>query len=78
LVSDADGERTGDGQFNLLRGATDVVRLRQAAEDITQYCENVLRLFRKVYAEKDLENEKTKRYSEQKQDRNHPSRLLRH
>lgn len=59
-------ERTGDGQFNLMRGATDVVRLRQAAEDITQYCETVLRLFRKIYAEKSLENEKTKRYSEQK------------
>jgi hypothetical protein len=59
-------ERLGDGQFQLMRGGTDIVRLRQAAEDITLYCENVLRLFRKIYAEKGLENEKTKRYSTQK------------
>jgi hypothetical protein len=56
-------ERVGDGQFQLMRGGTDIARLRQAAEDITQYCEQVLRLFRKIYAEKNLENEKTKRYS---------------
>ncbi len=59
-------ERLGDGQFQLMRGGTDVVRLRQAADDITKYCENVLRLFRKIYADKDLENEKTKRYATQK------------
>ena len=59
-------ERVGDGQFQLMRGGTNIIRLRQTAEDITEYCENVLRLFRKIYAEKDLENEKTKRYSEQK------------
>src|SRR6266700_1410408 len=52
-------ERLGDGQFQLMRGGTDVGRLRQAAEDITQYCENVLGLFRRIYAEKNLENEKT-------------------
>src|ERR1700719_3159240 len=53
-------ERLGDGQFQLVRGSIDVVRLRKAAEDITQYCENVLRLFRRIYAEKNL---KTKRRS---------------
>ena len=56
-------ERLGDGQFQLMRGGTDIARLRQAANDITEYCEKVLRLFRKIYSEKDLENEKTKRYS---------------
>jgi hypothetical protein len=48
-------ERVGDGQFQLMRGGTDIARLRQAAEDITQYCEKVLRLFRKIYAERDLD-----------------------
>lgn len=56
-------ERTGEGQFKLMRGCTDVARLRQAAEDITQYTERTLNLFRKIYAEKGLEHDGTKRYS---------------
>jgi hypothetical protein len=56
-------ERTGEGQFNLMRGGTNVERLRQAAEDITEYTERTLRLFRKIHAEKGLENGDTKRYS---------------
>jgi hypothetical protein len=56
-------ERTGEGQFKLMRGGTDVARLRQAAEDITEYTERTLALFRKIYAEKGLEHGETKRYS---------------
>lgn len=56
-------ERLEDGQFRLVRGGTDIVRLRQAADDITEYCEKALRLFRKIYSEKNLENSQTKRYS---------------
>jgi len=55
-------ERTGAGQFQLMRGGTDVARLRQEAEDITQYTERTLALFRKIYAEKGLEHGETKRY----------------
>jgi hypothetical protein len=32
-------------------------------DDITEYCAKVLRLFRKIYSEKDLEHENAKRYS---------------
>jgi hypothetical protein len=56
-------ERTGEGQFKLMRGGTDLVRLREAAEDITKYVERVFALFRKIYREKGLEHEGTKRYS---------------
>jgi hypothetical protein len=56
-------ERTGEGQFKLMRGGTNVERLRQAAEDITEYTERTLRLFRKIYAENGLEHDETKRYS---------------
>src|ERR1700686_480845 len=56
-------ERTGEGQFQLMRGGTNIDRLRQAADDITEYTERTLRLFRKIYAEKGLEHGETKRYS---------------
>lgn len=56
-------ERLGDGQFQLMRGGTDVAKLRQAAEDITQYSERTLRLFRRIYSDKNLENDQTKRYA---------------
>ncbi|WP_155253283.1 hypothetical protein [Bradyrhizobium japonicum] len=59
-------QRTGEGQFGLMRGGTDPARLRQAADDITNYCERVLALFRRIYEEKDLENEHTKRYCDEK------------
>jgi hypothetical protein len=56
-------ERTGEGQFQLMRGGTNVEKLRQAAEDITKYTERTPRLLRKIYAEKGLEHDETKRYS---------------
>jgi hypothetical protein len=56
-------ERTGEGQLQLMRGGTNVERVRQAAEDITEYTERTRRLFRKIYAEQELEHEETQRYS---------------
>jgi hypothetical protein len=43
--------------------------LGHAADDITEYCEKVLRLFRRIDSDKDLEDEKTKRYSVKQTDR---------
>jgi hypothetical protein len=40
-------ERIGEGQYQLMRGGTNIDRLRQAANDITEYTERTLRLFRK-------------------------------
>jgi hypothetical protein len=56
-------ERTGDGKFQLMRGATDVQRLREGADNITDYTERALALFRRIYDEKKLENEQTKRHA---------------
>jgi hypothetical protein len=56
--------RKGDsrsGRFQLMRGGTNVERLRQGAKDITEYTERTLRLFRKIYAEQELEHEETQR-----------------
>jgi hypothetical protein len=44
-----------------MRGGTNVERLRQGAKDITEYTERTLRLFRKIYAEPELEHEETQR-----------------
>jgi hypothetical protein len=49
-------ERTGEGQFQLMRGRTDVGRLRQAADDIEQYSNRTLTLFRRIYDDKGLES----------------------
>ena len=56
-------ERLGDGQFRLMRGGTDLERLRQLADDINDYTERVIVLFRRIYSEKNLENEHTRRYA---------------
>ena len=48
-------ERTGEGQFQLMRGRTDVARLREAADDIEKYSNRTLTLFRKIYEDKGLE-----------------------
>ena len=56
-------ERLGEGQFKLFRGGTDLARLRAAAEHITDHTERVFSLFRKIYREKGLENEQTKRHT---------------
>jgi hypothetical protein len=45
-------ERTGEGQFQLMRGRTDVARLRQAADDIEQYSDRTLTLFHRIYDER--------------------------
>jgi hypothetical protein len=56
-------ERTGDGRFRFMRGGTDIQRLREAAGKITDYTEMVIKLFRRIYADKELENEHTNHYS---------------
>jgi hypothetical protein len=48
-------EREGEGKFNLLQGKTEVERLRAAANDITEFTERTIDLFRRIYREKGLE-----------------------
>jgi hypothetical protein len=48
--------RDGDGKFTLLSAKTTMPRLREAADHITQYVEEVLQLFRRIYHEKKLES----------------------
>jgi hypothetical protein len=48
-------QRDGEGKFALLRGNTTIERLRQAAEDIGQYVSHVIRLFERIYRERNLE-----------------------
>jgi len=47
--------RESDGKFTLLTAKTDIIRLRDAAEHITEYLSNVLQLFESIYREKKLE-----------------------
>jgi hypothetical protein len=47
--------READGKFTLLTAKTDIIRLRDAAEHITEYVSNVLKLFERTYREKKLE-----------------------
>jgi hypothetical protein len=48
-------QREAPGKFNLLSAKTDIVRLRQAVEEISDYVSRVIRLFQRVYREKSLE-----------------------
>jgi hypothetical protein len=48
-------ERDGEGQFSLLSGKTEIPRLRDAAEHITVYVRNAVKLFEKIYKEQKLE-----------------------
>ena len=48
-------EREANGKFGLLSAKTDIVRLREAAEHITEYVTNVHQLFDRIYREKKLE-----------------------
>jgi hypothetical protein len=48
-------QRDGDGKFTLMSAKTSVPRLREAADHITQYVEEVLALFRRIYKEKEIE-----------------------
>jgi hypothetical protein len=47
--------REGDGQFNLFRARTSRERLHAAADDINDFTGRVMRLFRRIYMEKRLE-----------------------
>jgi hypothetical protein len=47
--------REGQGKFQMMRARTDIVRLRQAVEDIGGYVHNVMNLFERIYREKNLE-----------------------
>jgi hypothetical protein len=48
-------QRDGEGKFTLLSGKTSIERLRQAADDIGEYVSHVIRLFERIYREKELE-----------------------
>jgi hypothetical protein len=48
-------QREGDGKFTLLSAKTTVERLRQAADDITEYVSHAVTLFEQIYREKKLE-----------------------
>jgi len=48
-------ERRAEGQFELMQAKTEVERLREAADDITDYTDRAISLFRKIYLEKKLE-----------------------
>jgi hypothetical protein len=48
-------EREGEGKFTLLSAKTSIERLREAANDITAYVSNAVRLFERIYREQKLE-----------------------
>ena len=47
--------RGGEGKFQMMSAKTDLHRLRQAAEYIGTYTNNVMNLFERIYREKALE-----------------------
>jgi hypothetical protein len=53
--------REGEEKFILLRGTTDIERLRQAVVDIGEYVSHVIRLFERIYREKKLEPKSPRR-----------------
>lgn len=53
-------QRHGEGQFQLYRGSTTRETLHQAAEKIDAHTIRVLRLFRRIYFEKELEKPESK------------------
>ena len=48
-------QREGDGQFVLMKATSTVQRLQQAADDITKYVQQTVKLFERIYKEKKLE-----------------------
>ena len=48
-------ERRGEGLFELMRARTTLQQLQDAAEDITRFVQNVVKLFERIYLEKKLE-----------------------
>ena len=48
-------QRESSGQFNLLTAHTTIERLKEAANDITEYVSNTVRLFERIYREQKLE-----------------------
>jgi hypothetical protein len=48
-------ERDGEGQFHLSSGKTEIARLRAAADHLTQYVHHAMKLFERIYKEKELE-----------------------
>jgi hypothetical protein len=47
--------REGEGKFEMMSARTNIIRLRQAVEDISGYVNNVINLFERIYREKNLE-----------------------
>lgn len=47
--------RESEGKFTMLSAKTDIVRLRQAVDDIGEYVSRVIRLFERIYRERKLE-----------------------
>lgn len=47
--------REGDGEYKLLQGTTDMLRLKHAVDDIGSYVNEVMNLFERMYREKRLE-----------------------
>jgi hypothetical protein len=48
-------QRAGEGKFNLIEIETNIVRLRSAAEHISQYVSRAVALFGRIYIEQRLE-----------------------
>ena len=48
-------QRESAGQFNLLTAHTTIERLREAANDVTEYVSNTVKLFERVYREQNVE-----------------------
>jgi hypothetical protein len=48
-------QRAGEGKFNLIEIETNIVRLRAAAEHISQYVSRAVALFSRIYLEQRLE-----------------------
>ena len=48
-------QREGEGKFTMLSARSTIERLRQAADDITDYVSQAIRLFERIYREQKLE-----------------------
>ena len=53
-------QREGEGRFTLVSARTTVPRLREAAEDISRYVTNAVKLFERIYREQKLETQTPK------------------
>jgi hypothetical protein len=52
-------QREEEGKFTMLSATTTIERLRQAAEDISEYVSDAIKLFERIYRERKLELQQT-------------------